>query len=228
MVTGTRLHVTLYSHCLSCQVLRWPFHAVGKPISSVRYEFWGFHGSVTLTVFWHVEIPGDGGSRIYPNVDTVPLYQTTWCHKPQDQIIITANLFFPNFAILQNKSHLIVIPLGLLSYHISKFSISQYSNSISTKDSSVFSLAQAVQIIISVAILFTYALQMYVPVELLWPKIQRRWGPFKHNTLIEILFRSSLVVLTCKCIIQLSGTHIMGVTQLYDPHKMCYIVLCSP
>jgi len=58
-------------------------------------------------------------------------------------------------------------------------------------------LAQAVQIIISVAILFTYALQMYVPIEILWPKIQRRWGPFKHSTLIEILFRSSLVVVTC-------------------------------
>ena len=110
-------------------------------------------------------------------------------------------MFCSNFVILQTKFHLIVIPLGLLSYHISKISVSQYSDSIITKYSSVCSLAQAVRLVISAAILFTYALQMYVPIEILWPKIQKRWGPFKYNTAIEILFRSCLVIITCKCII---------------------------
>ena len=144
--------------------------------------------------------------------ESVPLFYTTWCHNPQDQRIFTTYLFCLNFVVLQTQFHLTVIPLGLLSYHISKISISQYSNSIITKDSSVYSLAQSVRIIISVAILFTYALQMYVPIQILWPKIQKRWGPFKYNTLIEILFRSSLVVITCKCIIYLSGVHIVCVT----------------
>ncbi|KDR21512.1 Proton-coupled amino acid transporter 1 [Zootermopsis nevadensis] len=57
-------------------------------------------------------------------------------------------------------------------------------------------LAQAVQLTISVGVLFSYALQMYVPIEILWPRIQRRWGPFKYSSLIEIIFRSSLVLIT--------------------------------
>lgn len=63
------------------------------------------------------------------------------------------------------------------------------------------SLAQAVQLTISVGVLFSYALQMYVPVEILWPRIQKRWGPFKYSYLIEIIFRSSLVLITCKYVI---------------------------
>lgn len=57
-------------------------------------------------------------------------------------------------------------------------------------------LAQAVQLTISVGILFSYALQMYVPIEILWPSVQKRWGPFKNSSLIDILFRSSLVLIT--------------------------------
>jgi hypothetical protein len=63
------------------------------------------------------------------------------------------------------------------------------------------SLAQAVQLAISVGVLFTYALQMYVPIEILWPRIQKRWGPFKYNSLIEMIFRSFLVLITCKYVI---------------------------
>ena len=46
------------------------FHAVGKPIFSVGYEFWGFQCSFTLTVFWHVGLSVNGGSRFYPNIGT--------------------------------------------------------------------------------------------------------------------------------------------------------------
>jgi hypothetical protein len=109
-----------------------------------------------------------------------------------------------------------------------KFSTSQYSNPIITKDSSACRLAQSVRIIIAVAILFTYALQMYVPRSILWSAVQNRWGPFKHNFLIETLLRSFLVVVTCKYIIQISGVNIMGFTQFYVHHNKCYIALSSP
>ncbi|GFG39620.1 hypothetical protein Cfor_02894 [Coptotermes formosanus] len=72
----------------------------------------------------------------------------------------------------------------------------QCSDANIIKDSSVCSLAQAVQLTISVGVLFSYALQMYVPIEILWPQIQKRWGPFKYSSLTEIIFRSSLVLVT--------------------------------
>lgn len=57
-------------------------------------------------------------------------------------------------------------------------------------------LAQAVQLTICLGILFSYALQMYVPIEILWPHILKRWGPFKYSSLTDIIFRSSLVLIT--------------------------------
>ena len=61
-----------------------------------------------------------------------------------------------------------------------------------------FSLGQAVQLILCFGILFSYALQMYVPIDILWPQIEKRWGPFKWAILVETVFRSFLVVITCK------------------------------
>ncbi|XP_069701031.1 proton-coupled amino acid transporter-like protein pathetic isoform X2 [Periplaneta americana] len=57
-------------------------------------------------------------------------------------------------------------------------------------------LGQAVQLTISMGVLFSYALQMYVPIEIIWPRILERWGPFKHHSVTEIIFRSSLVLVT--------------------------------
>jgi proton-coupled amino acid transporter len=74
----------------------------------------------------------------------------------------------------------------------------------SVRDCFASSLAQAVQLTISVGILFTYALQMYVPIEILWPHVQKRWGPFKYSSLTDIIFRSSLVLITCKYVTYLS------------------------
>jgi len=50
------------------------FYAVDKSIFYVRYEFWGFYCTVMFTVFWHVGIPDDGGSREYPRVGTSVLH----------------------------------------------------------------------------------------------------------------------------------------------------------
>ncbi|XP_048515661.1 proton-coupled amino acid transporter 1 isoform X2 [Athalia rosae] len=53
-------------------------------------------------------------------------------------------------------------------------------------------LSQCIQIAISVAILFTYALQFYVPIEIMWPTISERCGPFRWPGVAEIIFRSAL------------------------------------
>ena len=59
------------------------FHAVCKPTLSVRYMFWGCHGSVTLTVFWHVGIAENGGSRVYPKVESSLLGRMLSQHTEQ-------------------------------------------------------------------------------------------------------------------------------------------------
>ncbi|KAK9310406.1 hypothetical protein QLX08_000376 [Tetragonisca angustula] len=58
------------------------------------------------------------------------------------------------------------------------------------------SLPQCIQVAISLSILFTYALQFYVPIAIIWPKIVNRFGPFKWPVLSETVFRSAMCFLT--------------------------------
>lgn len=46
-------------------------------------------------------------------------------------------------------------------------------------------------------ILSTYTLQFYVPVGIIWPKLEKKVGPFKSPVLCEIVFRALLVFVTC-------------------------------
>ena len=151
-------------------------------------------------MFWNVGIPEDGDSRVLQNVGTSLLEhivsQPTGT-KYYNHISVLSEFFGSAIKILFNW----LFPFFLVSYHVSKFSTSQYLNPSIIKDCSVCSLAQAVQLTISVGVLFSYALQMYVPIQILWPQIQKRWGPFKYNSVTEIIFRSSLVLITCKCVI---------------------------
>ncbi|XP_076170143.1 proton-coupled amino acid transporter 2 isoform X2 [Ptiloglossa arizonensis] len=57
-------------------------------------------------------------------------------------------------------------------------------------------LPQCIKVAISLSILFTYALQFYVPVAIIWPGIVDQFGPFKWPVLSETVFRSSLCFLT--------------------------------
>ncbi|XP_045463492.1 proton-coupled amino acid transporter 1-like isoform X2 [Harmonia axyridis] len=56
-------------------------------------------------------------------------------------------------------------------------------------------LAQSVKLMISVGILLTYALQFYVPVEVIWPWFDNKFD-FKHPVMAEMLFRLFLVSIT--------------------------------
>lgn len=55
-------------------------------------------------------------------------------------------------------------------------------------------LAQSVKLMIAVAVLFTYALQFYVPMEIIWKAVKNNFGPKK--TLAEYGIRISLIILT--------------------------------
>lgn len=57
-------------------------------------------------------------------------------------------------------------------------------------------LSQCIQLVIALGVLLTYALQMFVPATIIWSKIVKRFGAFKHPAWSEIIFRSLLVLLT--------------------------------
>ncbi|KAF5299700.1 hypothetical protein FQA39_LY11495 [Lamprigera yunnana] len=57
-------------------------------------------------------------------------------------------------------------------------------------------LAQAVKVIISTGILLTFALQFYIPIDIMFPSVRARFGPFSRPILVELIFRCILVVIT--------------------------------
>ncbi|XP_044754833.1 proton-coupled amino acid transporter 2-like isoform X2 [Coccinella septempunctata] len=57
-------------------------------------------------------------------------------------------------------------------------------------------LAESVKLMISLGILLTYALQFYVPVEVIWPWVANQLGDLKHPVFAEMIFRLILVIIT--------------------------------
>nr|XP_023018378.1 proton-coupled amino acid transporter 1-like isoform X2 [Leptinotarsa decemlineata] len=57
-------------------------------------------------------------------------------------------------------------------------------------------LYQSVKIVISIGILLTYALQLYIAVGIMWPNVLHIIGPTKYPIFAELSFRSALVFLT--------------------------------
>ncbi|KAF4529003.1 hypothetical protein B566_EDAN017432 [Ephemera danica] len=66
-------------------------------------------------------------------------------------------------------------------------------------------LAQVVKVVVSLALMFTYALQFYVPVDILWPDVRRHFFPQDESLSVferpsraipEIAFRTLLVLIT--------------------------------
>lgn len=56
----------------------------------------------------------------------------------------------------------------------------------------ISSIAKAAQVLIAIAILFTFGLQFYVPIDILWRKIQQSIPKNRHN-LSQILFRAGII-----------------------------------
>ena len=63
--------------------------------------------------------------------------------------------------------------------------------------SSLFRLASSVQVMMIIAVFLSYALQMYVPLEILWPWLKKR-VPANKERLYDYSFRIGLVILTCE------------------------------
>lgn len=56
-------------------------------------------------------------------------------------------------------------------------------------------LSKVVQVLILLAILFTYPLQFYVPISITWPSISKRW-PSRYPVIMELLYRAFVALLT--------------------------------
>lgn len=62
-----------------------------------------------------------------------------------------------------------------------------------------FRLAQSVKLIFAVAIFITYALQCYVPVEIVWNQyLKKHMEDSKSKLLVEYILRTVIVIITCK------------------------------
>lgn len=59
-------------------------------------------------------------------------------------------------------------------------------------------LAQTVKLAVSLGLLMTYPLQMFVAVQIMWSPIEEKFGPLKYPIYSQLLFRALLVLATCK------------------------------
>jgi solute carrier family 36 (proton-coupled amino acid transporter) len=66
---------------------------------------------------------------------------------------------------------------------------------------SIFRLAQGVKIMFSLAIFITYALQAYVPVDIIWNNyLDAKFAKNPFKLYIELGVRTVLVLITCKAL----------------------------
>ena len=61
-------------------------------------------------------------------------------------------------------------------------------------DSSSFSTAEIAQVLIALAILFTFGLQFYVPMDILWRKLEPRIAKEKHN-ISQVSIRTGIILI---------------------------------
>ncbi|KAK4873508.1 hypothetical protein RN001_015537 [Aquatica leii] len=57
-------------------------------------------------------------------------------------------------------------------------------------------LAQSVKVIIPLGVLLSFALQFYIPIDIMFPVVQNYLGPFKKPAFAEIVFRIIFVLIT--------------------------------
>lgn len=68
-------------------------------------------------------------------------------------------------------------------------------------------LGQVLRVSLCLGIMGTYPLQAYVPIEILWPAVERRLRPLRHPALAELALRTCVVLFTfllAECIPRLS------------------------
>lgn len=61
-----------------------------------------------------------------------------------------------------------------------------------------FRLSELVKFFVAFCIVLTFALQFFVPIQIMWPFLTDRFGPFRSPLFAELMFRTAMVCLTCK------------------------------
>lgn len=62
----------------------------------------------------------------------------------------------------------------------------------------LFSLSQIVKLTISFGVLLGYALQFYIPIDIMWPLLIKKYNLKNNLVTKELLFRCFMVIVTCK------------------------------
>lgn len=60
-----------------------------------------------------------------------------------------------------------------------------------------YRLSMTVKIAIAIGILASYALVFYIAVLAIWPSFNKKYGPFKHPTKVELLLRVIVALVAC-------------------------------
>lgn len=61
-------------------------------------------------------------------------------------------------------------------------------------------LGIVVKLVVSLGMLLTFPLQFFVPIQIMLPSVQHYFEYVKHPLLVELLFRTTLVVFICELI----------------------------
>ncbi|PSN37126.1 hypothetical protein C0J52_12592 [Blattella germanica] len=160
---------------------------------------------ISITIFFLVQdIPPVDSSKFFSPIMSLPLFFGTIIYAfegiglllPLQSEMRYPDTFSSRFGVLNIGMTIVttlLVSMGFLGYL--KYG-DKVQGSLTLNFDQSDPLAQAVQLILSVGILFSYALQMYVPIDILWPKVLSRWGPFRWSVFVEIVFRSILVLIT--------------------------------
>lgn len=93
----------------------------------------------------------------------------------------------------------LIYPLTSRKWHLTQFKLSLYLIKMwNIFIALLFRLAQTVKLMVSMGLLLTYPLQFFVAVHIMWSAIEEKFGPLKHSTYSQLLFRCLLVLVTCK------------------------------
>lgn len=82
-----------------------------------------------------------------------------------------------------------------------------------------FSLAIVVKLTVSLGMALTFPLQFYVPIQIMWPFISQKFSFLKKPITVELIFRTLVVLIICKCFKFLDLTEIKCLYYALGPYS---------
>ncbi|KAK9695930.1 Transmembrane amino acid transporter protein [Popillia japonica] len=173
------------------------------PVSTVANAI--LFTAIGITLYYiSVDLQDFKSFSFIASIDTIPLFLSVALYSfdcmsfalPLRNEMDNPRKFIGLFGVM-NIGFLIVIPmvvtLGFLAYL-------KYGDQIEATvllnlpENDI--LVQVLLILVCAQVMFTYAIQLYVPVTIVWPMVAEKFGPFKYELLILLVFRTTLVLLT--------------------------------